>query len=109
MHFEAGANLPPADDSVSLSSFGGEGWGENPPDNLGAPCAPELGKDAFHRVPDFARNEWDAVERVLTTSEDRFRGREKLPVAVSSCPLKAVCGGNLIAGAFQLGFSGQPE
>ena len=49
--------------------------GENPPDNLGAPCAPELGKDAFHRVPDFARNEWDAVERVLTISEDRFRGR----------------------------------
>jgi hypothetical protein len=50
--------------------------GENPPDNLGAPCASELGKDAFHRVPDFARNEWDAVERVLTISEDRFRGRD---------------------------------
>jgi hypothetical protein len=25
-----------------------------------------LGKDAFHRVPDFARNGWDAVERVPT-------------------------------------------
>jgi hypothetical protein len=37
-------------------------------------CAPEPGKDAFHRVPDFARNEWDAVERVLTIPEDRFRG-----------------------------------
>jgi len=24
------------------------------------------GKDAFHRVPDFARNERDAMERVLT-------------------------------------------
>jgi hypothetical protein len=24
------------------------------------------GKDAFHRVPDLAGNEWDAVERVLT-------------------------------------------
>ena len=22
------------------------------------------GKDAFHRVPDFARNDWDAVERL---------------------------------------------
>ena len=28
--------------------------------------SPELGKDAFHRVPDSARNERDAVERVLT-------------------------------------------
>jgi hypothetical protein len=27
------------------------------------------GKDAFHRVPDFARNEWNVVERVLA----RFR------------------------------------
>jgi tetratricopeptide (TPR) repeat protein len=26
--------------------------------------APESGKDAFHRVPDYARNKWDAVERV---------------------------------------------
>ena len=25
-----------------------------------------LGKDAFHRVPDFARNDWDAVECVPT-------------------------------------------
>ena len=25
------------------------------------------GKDVFHRVPNFARKEWDAVERVLTT------------------------------------------
>ncbi len=24
------------------------------------------GKDAFHRVPDFARDDWDAVERVPT-------------------------------------------
>src|SRR5208283_4459240 len=37
-----------------------------------APCAPEPGKDAFHRVPDFARNEWDAVERVLTRLRGRF-------------------------------------
>ena len=35
---------------------------------------PEPGKDAFHRVPDFARNEWDAVERVLTMPGGRFRG-----------------------------------
>ena len=27
-----------------------------------------IGKDAFHRVPDFGGKEWDAVERVLTTS-----------------------------------------
>jgi hypothetical protein len=27
-----------------------------------------IGKDAFHRVPDFAGKEWDAVERVLTVS-----------------------------------------
>jgi hypothetical protein len=32
------------------------------------PLIPETGKDAFHRVPDSARNEWDAVERVLTIS-----------------------------------------
>ena len=25
-----------------------------------------LGKDAFHRIPDFARNDWDAVECVPT-------------------------------------------
>ncbi len=35
--------------------------------------ASELDKDAFHRVPDFGRDEWDAVERVLTSLEDRFR------------------------------------
>jgi hypothetical protein len=29
------------------------------------------GKDAFHRVLDFARNDWDAVERVLTGSKPR--------------------------------------
>ena len=29
-------------------------------------AAPESGKDAFHRVPDFGLNKWDAVERVLT-------------------------------------------
>jgi hypothetical protein len=34
-------------------------------------CAPELGKDAFHRNPDSAPKEWDAVERVLTILEDR--------------------------------------
>ena len=28
----------------------------------------------FHRVPDFAWNEWNTVERVLTIPEDRFRG-----------------------------------
>jgi hypothetical protein len=38
---------------------------------------PEPGKDAFHRVPDFARNEWDAVERVLTMPGGRFMGGEK--------------------------------
>ena len=38
-----------------------------------APCAPEPGRDAFHRVRDFAATEWDAVERVPT----RFRGRGK--------------------------------
>ena len=33
----------------------------------GSNHAPPLpGKDAFHRVPNFARNQWDAVERVLT-------------------------------------------
>jgi hypothetical protein len=33
-----------------------------------APCALEPGKDAFHRVPDSARNEWNGVEGVLTVS-----------------------------------------
>jgi hypothetical protein len=40
------------------------------------PSATRHGKDAFHRVPDFAQNEWDAVERVLTILEGRFRGRD---------------------------------
>jgi hypothetical protein len=51
------------------------GWWERTPRHSGVPGAPEHGKDAFHRVPDSARNEWDAVERVLTILEDRFRGR----------------------------------
>jgi hypothetical protein len=34
----------------------------------------EDGKDAFHRVPDCGRSEWDAVERVLT----RFRGARRV-------------------------------
>ena len=29
------------------------------------------GKDAFHRVPDVARKEWGAVERVLTKVQGR--------------------------------------
>jgi hypothetical protein len=28
-------------------------------------AAPEPGKDAFHRVPDFGLNKWDAVKRVF--------------------------------------------
>ena len=39
--------------------------GREPPRHSDAPCAPEPGKDAFHRVPDFARNEWDAGQRQL--------------------------------------------
>ena len=46
------------------------------PRHFDALCTPEHGKDAFHRAPDSALNEWDAVERVLTILEDRFRGRE---------------------------------
>ena len=49
--------------------------GERIPRPFDALCAPEPGKDAFHRVPDFAQNEWDAVERVLTILGGRFRGR----------------------------------
>jgi hypothetical protein len=73
--------LPPADDSVSLSPR--SAGGERTPRHFDALCAPELGKDAFHRVPDFALNEWDAVERVLTILEDRFRwqGRKARPRA----------------------------
>ena len=37
-----------------------------------APCAPEPGKDAFHRVPFIPGEVRDAVERVLTILEDRF-------------------------------------
>jgi hypothetical protein len=56
------------------------------------PAAPEHGKDAFHRAPDLARNEWDAMERVLAILEDRFRARGAgadsrqnfLPAAVSN-------------------------
>ena len=36
------------------------------PGNSHADPYPTHGKDAFHRVPDFARNDWDAVECVLT-------------------------------------------
>jgi hypothetical protein len=36
---------------------------------------PEPGKDAFHRVPFIPGEVRDAVERVLTIPEDRFRGR----------------------------------
>ena len=48
---------------------------ERVPRHSNALCAPEHGKDAFHRVPDFAWNEWDAVERVLTNPGGRFMGR----------------------------------
>jgi len=50
---------------------------ERTPRHFDALCAPEHGKDAFHHVPDFARNEWDAVERVLTSPGGRFMGREQ--------------------------------
>jgi hypothetical protein len=49
-------------------------------------CTPEPGKDAFHRLPDFARNEWDAVERVLTIFEDRFMDREVESAAGGRAP-----------------------
>ena len=42
------------------------------------------GKDAFHRVPDSARNEWDAVERVLT----KFRGARCVRMSGSSLPAR---------------------
>ena len=38
-----------------------------------APCAPEPGKDAFHRVPFIPGEVRDAVERVLTILEDGLR------------------------------------
>jgi hypothetical protein len=38
------------------------------------------GKDAFHRVPDFARNKWDEVERVLS----RFRSIERVKMSGGS-------------------------
>ena len=61
---------------------------ERPPPRLNAPCA-QLGRDAFHRVPNFPWNEWDAVERVLTIPGDRLRGRPHAAAAaeaVSSAP-----------------------
>ena len=48
-------------------------------------CATELGKDAFHRVPDFGRNEWDAVECVLAIAKDRFMGKPA-PVITRAIP-----------------------
>ena len=45
----------------------------------------EPGKDAFHRVPSLARNEWDAVERVLTAPGGKFTGREKTSGAAPGC------------------------
>ena len=68
--------LPPGF-SLSPLAERGERVGERTPRHFDALCAPELGKDAFHRVPDFALNEWDAVERVLTILEDRVGVREK--------------------------------
>ena len=50
-----------------------------------APCepsSPEPGRDAFHRVRDFAGKAWDAVERVPT----RFRGARRVNVAGDSLP-----------------------
>ena len=38
-------------------------------------CTPEPGRDAFHRVPNFSEEVWDAVERVPTKCEGRFMGR----------------------------------
>ena len=46
---------------------------ERTPGHSDAPCAPELGKDAFHRVPFIPGGVRDAVERVLTIPEARFR------------------------------------
>jgi hypothetical protein len=41
---------------------------------LARTLAPRFGvvRQSLHRLPDLARNEWDAVERVLTILEDRF-------------------------------------
>src|ERR1019366_3095500 len=51
------------------------GWaGERIARFTNTPCAPEPGKNEFHRVPDFSQNEWDAAERVLTILGG-FRGR----------------------------------
>jgi len=63
----------PRQNSLSRSFVAGE-----PPRPFDAFCAPEPGKDAFHRVPDFARKEWDAVERVLTIAGGSFMGRVKI-------------------------------
>jgi hypothetical protein len=54
--------------SFSLSSREGF-WPESVRKKAGVRsqfCVLKPGKDAFHRVPDFSRNEWDAVECVLT-------------------------------------------
>jgi len=44
--------------------------------------APNPGRDAFHRVRDFAENEWDAVERVPT----ELGGAERVNVSRDSLP-----------------------
>ena len=52
------------------------------PRGSGPPLEPASvdGKDAFHRVPDFARNKWDEVERVLS----RFRSIERVKMSGGS-------------------------
>ena len=51
--------------------------GENPR-HSGALCAPEPGRDAFHRVPIFSGESRDAVERIPTSLNGRFMGSLEL-------------------------------
>jgi hypothetical protein len=60
---------------------------------------PELGKDAFHRVPDFARNDWDAVERVLTRTSPQSASKSRYRSGRSAVLTQALAGilcGNLL-------------
>ena len=51
------------------------GWERFHGPRKAAICSPEPGRDAFHRVPNFSGEVWDAVERVPTKCEGRFMGR----------------------------------
>ena len=55
---------------------------ERIPRHFDALCAPEPGKDAFHRVPFIPGEVRDAVERVLTSPGGRFRGRAAAVIGV---------------------------